>query len=534
MPEISSHTQEPELGATEAQEHRNWSSKPSSGQKKTACLFLTGIAAYLYLSLFRIPGTPFLLGGDQAFFWLNGLRLLQHELVYRDFYQFTPPGTNLVYFGLFRLFGPNMLAINLLILLLGIALCWMFFCVAGKIMRRAFSIPAAAFFLVLIYCKLLNGTHHWFSLLCVMASVFVAMHGIRWQTMLGSGALLGLASFFTQTHGAVGLTAFTIFLLWHTWLNKTAWQTCLANCCLLFAGAAAAWSLVNAHYLATIGLRPILYYQIVHAQRYMKMPAGSPVLGLPLAPGMHHLMALASSLLVYALVPATYLAAFWRCWRDRSLSPKIRERVVLLALVGSLLMLEVALRLNWLRLYTVSMPAFILLGWMISRLSLGWRRLMPMLWTILILLAALQTFERYSHQRLVINLPGGKVATGPDQYAKLDWFQKHTHPGDYFFEQNWPGYYLPLALRPSSRLATISPIDAPPLPMALSLPKELEEKQVRFILAPPLNLPAFESEGPYADIYLPPFQRYLDSCYAPVHVFADGERVLERKKTPCL
>jgi len=57
------------------------------------------VSVYLYLTLFLLPRTPVLLSGDQLSFWMDGQRILHGELLYRDFFQFTPPGTKLVYFG---------------------------------------------------------------------------------------------------------------------------------------------------------------------------------------------------------------------------------------------------------------------------------------------------------------------------------------------------------------------------------------------------------------------------------------------------
>jgi hypothetical protein len=40
---------------------------------------LIGSCVYLCANLFALPGTPFLLGGDQALFWMNAQRLLHGE-----------------------------------------------------------------------------------------------------------------------------------------------------------------------------------------------------------------------------------------------------------------------------------------------------------------------------------------------------------------------------------------------------------------------------------------------------------------------
>jgi hypothetical protein len=87
-------------------------------------LMLLGISGYLYLNLFLLPSAPILLSGDQVFFWMNGQRMLHGERPYLDFFQFTPPGADVFYFALFKAFGPRIWLLNLVVLVLGVILCW--------------------------------------------------------------------------------------------------------------------------------------------------------------------------------------------------------------------------------------------------------------------------------------------------------------------------------------------------------------------------------------------------------------------------
>lgn len=155
---------------------------------------LIGSGAYLYANLFALPKTPFLLGGDQALFWMNAQRLLHGELIYRDFLEFTPPGTDLVYLGAFRLLGSWVWVTNLVVLLLGVVLCWLCFRIALSIMKPAEAALAAALFMLLDYGKMLNGTHHWFSVLAVMGAIAVLLEEETPARMIIAGALLGVAS----------------------------------------------------------------------------------------------------------------------------------------------------------------------------------------------------------------------------------------------------------------------------------------------------------------------------------------------------
>src|ERR1700747_3361167 len=146
--------------------------KDRSGRESVSLLaLLTGAGIYLYANLFRWPNTPYLLGGDQVFFWTDAQRMLHGERIYQDFFRFTPPGVDFVYLTSFRLFGTRLWVTNAIVLVLGMALCWVCFSVASQLMSRIWAALGALLFLVLIYGPLLNGTHHWFSLLAVRTAV---------------------------------------------------------------------------------------------------------------------------------------------------------------------------------------------------------------------------------------------------------------------------------------------------------------------------------------------------------------------------
>src|SRR5579871_4013915 len=99
--------------------------RPAKGAGTLAWLLLAvaGTFAYLYMSLFSVAGgVPHLRSGDQDFFWTYATRLLSGQVFLKDFHQFTPPGTDLVYAAVFRAFGANAGTIDWTILALGVAL----------------------------------------------------------------------------------------------------------------------------------------------------------------------------------------------------------------------------------------------------------------------------------------------------------------------------------------------------------------------------------------------------------------------------
>lgn len=484
-------------------------------------LLLFGTAAYLYVNLFFLPFTPFLLSGDQVFYWLSGMRMLDHARIYQDFFQFAPPGIDLVYFGMFWLWGTRIWVTNVFVLVLGVALCWICFSIASQMVSRTASMLTTALFLVVIYCKPLNGTHHWLSVLCVMAAVMVWMRSFMAGTTLSVGALLGLASFFTQTRGVAALAAFIAFLILRQLRIKVWWSETLVDTALLVLGFGAAWLILHAYLIATLGWKQIWYFEVTCA-RGIVGAAGGRTLGLPDEIAWRNLPKLLPYLSVYLLLAIIYPVTLYRAWRSKRYDITW-ENPTLVAMVGVFLVAELASSPNWLRVYTISLPAFILLGWNLRTARKSSCGVSSLLWVGILSLSVWQTASRYFRQPLVVALPAGKVAISSETYVKLQWFAQRTKPGDYFFQVGWPGMYLPLELRDPSYLESVAPSDAPRPEDVKRVPRELEKKRVQYALwSPRLD----------RDAQAPPMEflrEYLHTCYAHVHSFADQDQVWQRK-----
>jgi len=65
------------------------------------------VIVLLYLFLFKLPGYPFYYENDQLIFLENADRMLNGEVIYRDFFQFTFPGCQVIYYLLFLVFGAK-------------------------------------------------------------------------------------------------------------------------------------------------------------------------------------------------------------------------------------------------------------------------------------------------------------------------------------------------------------------------------------------------------------------------------------------
>jgi hypothetical protein len=493
--------------------------RPASEATRTTLFVLLAAAVYLYLNLFVLPNIPILLGGDQVFFWLDGQRLLYGQRIYQDFLQFTPPGTDLLYFALFKLFGFRIWVTNALVLALGVAVTWMCFSLARDLMGRSSALLTTAVFLVVVYCKPLNATQHWFSVLAVMGAVKTVFNRLTLRTLVLSGALIGLAAFFNQAHGAAALLAFAVFILWRRSRLNGSWSDLFYCEAVLILGFLLTILVLNAHLIATMGLKQLWFFQVTYVTKYVVNLTQGSRLGLPLPLRFRTLPSLAAILAVYAALPVAYLVALWRCLREKRDSGFPWDRIALLSILGLFFLIEVCMSLNWLRLFAVALPGILLIGFAFDRISALRRPALVFASIIIAVLAASQTVSAHRTASLRDDLPGGMAAINPQAYQKFHEIMSRTSPGDLFFQAGWPGMYLPLqlrnplyldiayAIRPEEAERVVQQLHTSTIPLIL-WSAHLDDPCVS-------NRPCDEGTAILRD--------YVHRSYVRIHVFPDGD-----------
>jgi hypothetical protein len=475
---------------------------------------LLAAAVYLYVSLFATPSTPYQLGGDQVFFWMYGLRLLDGQNVYRDFFQFTPPGTDLLYLSAFKLFGARLWVPNVVVLLLGTSLAFVCLRSARQITDKRTAALALAFYLVFVIGLTLNGTHHLFSLLLVMIAVLVLLRGETTARIAIAGCLLGAATFFTQTRGPVVALAVAAWLMWLDAHAGRGWPARATRVGWLIAPLVLSWGVLSSHYISTLGLKNLWFFQVSYVHAYK---VSGWTLGLPDHFSKDIVLYLVRWIFAYLALPIVFVLSLWRCRvfaRDGS-TERVRP-VLLLVQVGAALFAEVAVSPSWFRFFCISLPGVVLLAWLLEDMGKYRNFTIRVLWIGVVSLACMQI--AYAHWRFsaVANLPAGTIATPPQAAEKLIWLAAHTRPRDYLFQAEWPGVYLPLELRNPAYLDVVASEGANDLGYLALATRELEDKRVRYIV----ESPAFA---------VPQFHEYLETRYRLVHTFPDRDEVWERK-----
>src|SRR5271154_1286766 len=203
------------------------------GAQRAATWLIPGSFLFLYLQLFIPFFTPIWTGGD-AMIWLeNARRMLDGECLYRDFIQITFPGTDLLYFTAFKIFGPRMWVANVMLLVIGVALAWLSYRMAVAIGLGKAALLPPLMFLTLVYRDRFDATHHWYSTLAIIAAIAVAISRRSPRRIAIAGALCGLAACFTQSAGFAAFLAFAIFLYWEHRNTSTALRSLLQQEALL-------------------------------------------------------------------------------------------------------------------------------------------------------------------------------------------------------------------------------------------------------------------------------------------------------------
>ncbi len=505
------------------------------GRSKAAAAFLFGSLVFLYLHLFILPRTPIYRVSDGLIYLQNAAKMFEGQVIYRDFFQFSPPATELVYFALFNLFGMRAWIPNALLLLLGVGFAWLSLVISRQLMRGAAAMLPGVLFLTLSYRFWPDGTHHWYSALAVMGATAVVMKERNPARMAVAGALCGFASCFTQIRGLAALLGLAAFLAWEHKQKGQDRQSLFKNEGAVFGAFFATVATFNAYFIWKAGLRRFLDCTVVFAVRYYPANAAGASWRVYFAdtPGLDlsypNLLPWGGYLFIHALLPLVYLLFFARYRRERRDRPEERwNELVLLNTVGFALFLAIAPAPGWLRLCSVSLPALILLVWLINSSGRIHRAMSRFLWASVMMLAAFEVWTQQNHWRAFLDVPPGRTAfLELGDYELHQWILERTHPSEFMFEAVFPRMYFSLGLQNPATVPFLTNTDYTRPDQVLDVVESLERHQVRFVLwSNWLDVPA----GPdRSGDHLEPLRAYLKAHYRVIKMFGGSDEVWERQ-----
>jgi hypothetical protein len=497
-------------------------------------LLLLAIPAYLFLNLFTLHGIPHYIVADDGLFALDGLRMGAGRWIYRDFFQFNAPGIDYVFYLAFKLFGARAWVPNLVTLLLGTALSWLTLHLSRRIMSRSWADLTTVLFVVFIYARWLDATHHWFSLFFILVAITLLWTDRSPARMAMAGALIGLATFFTQTAGAAAWFAFAV-ALYYAREPIAPRYAMLRKQTSLFLSAALTWFLLSASTLWHTGWHTLWYFQVTFPQRYElgtdKNPIRVFLSTFPHSVSFRDIENVVFYLLLISVTPIALCVLLWKRRQNQTKPHTDNTPIFLLAAVGLLLMAEVTTRPTWIRLYADFLPSLIVLFAALARAlparpRLG-RLLIVALWSATILSAIRQTMFNRALYSNIASLPTGRFALQPQDAEELRFLAKLTHPGEPFFQTYAVFLYFPLGLNSPAYMDfhRMSPLTRPEF--LLNAIQALEKNHVRYVTLRPVNDPVTNPAGRH-DLDL--LYSWVESHYTLVHHFSNNEELWELRQ----
>lgn len=494
-------------------------------------LLLLAIPGYLFLNLFTLHGVPHWIVSDDGLFVLDGLRMREGLWIYRDFFQFNAPGIDYVYFLAFKLFGVHTWVPTLILLLLGTSLSYVCLYLSRRVMPRRWADLTTALFVVFVYGRGLDATHHWFSLMAILLAIIVLFRERSPWRLAIAGGLLGIAAFFTQTAAAAAWLAFAVSLFYeHT--PRSSWQTMLHKQVNLLLSAILIWLLLSASTLVHAGWRMVWYFQVVFPQRYELRVDTNPLVTLvrvfPHRPTLIQVEHVLFYLILVCTTPIVVCFLWTSRLRNRINPDGQRMPALLLASSGLLLMVEVVSRATWIRLYADFLPSLILFIAALAcvlrtrpRLS---RFVFAALWLGAVFSGVHQILLNRSTHSTTVSMPMGQIALSPSEAEEFRVLAEHTHPGDFFFEAFSIGLYLPLGLHSPVYMDYLRQSNLTRPEFLANAIHELQANRVRCVVLLPESQITFD---PAQGHVLDPLYDWVEGHYRLVQSFPNGDQLWE-------
>ena len=416
-------------------------------------VFLAFSFLYLFLTLFLVPSTPVFFENDHFIQMYDSVRMLNGEVLYKDFFQFTFPGTEVWYLILFKLFGQRLWLLNATILFLGLGLTWTILAMSKRLMDGVYVYVAPTLFLFFGFRWFgMDGGHRLFGCLFASLALLILLDGISSKRLIGAGILCALSAMFTQTRGLSVFAGIGIFLVWYyVSLRSSDRLRRFSVSCLLF-GSAFSISLIIllSYFFLTAGIFNFLESTIFFAQSYAADPVNNSNLYFlfwrQLFTGNFNVISLPVNLFYYALVPAVYLIPPVYYLVKKPVNPELWRRIMLLCLTG-LLMFLATTGLSAVRLYHVSIPGIVLISfwWFNSRMR---RFALAGSGGVVVFSLALCIWGQLRSYPARLEMPTGTTVFQSETAAeKYQWVNDHTDPGDAVFESYRTVVNFPLSLR---------------------------------------------------------------------------------------
>jgi len=469
-----------------------------------------GAALFFYLHLFHFTAVPIWHDGDQAMYLEHAERMLGGAVLYRDLFQFNMPGTEYLYYLLFRCLGLHLWIGHLALFFAATTISLLVYSLSRTVLQGVAAWLPAVAFLVICQRSSLDGSHHWYSTLMVLCAVNLVARASNAIWIGLAGVFLGLATIFTSSEGAFLVVGIALFFVWRFRDWSRALKAILA---LVVPFVAVVFSML--FYLAAgVGAKVLYLSLIVFPLRYYAAGYANDFSiyfdewqdTLPFRP--HSILLILLWFLLNAAVPIVLAAFIARCLRRKT--PDLRntdrtQALVLYAFAGVFALLAVARSPSAPRLNCAAVFAYILAVALLK--EIGARRLISGALALAGVAALAEMAVAAVRPIYLFEGARGPVALlRRSDYQNTFWLAQIARPGDRLFGS--PTLNFIAGLGNPSKLEWVEPD-------AYTRPEQVRDLLDAFNRHPTRFIVFSDEPGDQAEVgdNLQPFRAYLREHY---------------------
>jgi hypothetical protein len=393
----------------------------------------------------------------------QALRVVNGELIYRDFFTVVTPGSYYTVAWLFQLFGEQLMVLRWAVLVTGVILAGLTLMVARRICAWPFAVAAA---LMTTVWGWFLGAPNYYSLEAAvfsLAALACYLHAPTTRTTVAAGVLTGVTAMVKQNVGAYTFAGL-LFSIWASWLfdRQHNWRH-RAKASARFIGGVAIPVVPTLLWLVGSGAGPYLYESWVYyplakyPERFSRpFPDFFPLVIDDSFDFWTKLVIYLPAVAVpFALVAIVVLAR--RLQRSQDLQAKREGHAVLaITAVGTLTLLQAFPRADVTHILFGMAPTFVLFAYLCSCTWRGLRRMpgprLPiataaLIVTLLPLLVFLRkgylrtNWEYQNYFAAVRTERATGIVTASLEAQRIDvvtgYIREHTAPDDYVFVVPW-------------------------------------------------------------------------------------------------
>ena len=482
-------------------------------------VFLLFCVAFLYLHLFVLPASPVFYEEDHLIYVQDAWRMYQGEALYRDFFEFTFPGTQVVYLFLMDIFGTKFWIVNAVIFIQGLsqAVIWLAIC---KIIFRAVwltYLPVSIFIFFGFRWFGIDGSHRMLSPIFIGLAILAVLKLKSYWRVVAAGVCCAFASYFTQQRGILALAAIAVFIGVEHIKKERQIREMIRQESALIAFYVFSLLAMLVPFIVTAGPSLFAKYTFGFIGNYVQDSTSNNYFAMvPAIDTVINQGALMTVVMFfyYLIIPVAYFGTFYFLWRKQ-----YAAEIYLIALVGFLLALGTFAPTPG-RLFQIALPPLTVAVWLVHKLVTRIDVVAKYAVILLVIFgSALAVRLQTNWDRTYLDTPTGNlVFLSPVQSERYKWLIDNARPGDFVFEAYEPAVNFPLQLRNPTPVTYVWDNGFTPVWQVEATIRGLEEHKPEFVIW----------DGKWNK---PPEQRAAGDHLAPLYDYLQRHYVLEREFT---